>query len=222
MDFEKVAEATSLIENVIGYNANEDATQELFIDDNIEAGPANKTISEFLDSPLGDEKESIMKKIFTTAMVVAKDKDIIPDIPNDAQSIASYADNALTRIKTAYKVKLGLISPEEAINTMIDHMAARVTCSINFLVDSGIIGNGAAELLAKGAYLIPKVGTFVGPWVEKCKPAISSFINNAGQKAKSVIHSGIKMVTETAKSCVNKVFGTIREKVTAGWNKLFS
>ena len=45
-----------------------------------------KSVQEFLDLPMGDKKEVVLKKAFATAVTIAKDKGVLPFEVNSPSS----------------------------------------------------------------------------------------------------------------------------------------
>ena len=52
-----------------------------------------KSVQEFLDLPMGDKKEVVLKKAFATAVTIAKDKGVLPFEVNSSEQIASLVDD---------------------------------------------------------------------------------------------------------------------------------
>ena len=64
-----------------------------------------KTVQEFLDLPVNDKKEAILKKLFTSSIILAKNKGVLPfNLPNSPVEIASAVDEAVRTITVMDKV----------------------------------------------------------------------------------------------------------------------
>ena len=85
-----------------------------------------KTVQEFLNLPMGDKKEVVLKKAFATAVTIAKDKGVLPFEVNSSEQIASLVDDGLTRMKVAYQTATGKMDAYQAVDALVDRVAVRV------------------------------------------------------------------------------------------------
>ncbi len=123
MDYEKIAEVANNIDNAIKDNA---ALKSLIVEAssvmlNDQSNETRQSIQEFLDSPLEDKKEMVMKKAYAAAMVAAQERGLLPNLPNNSSAIAAIVDEGLTRVKANYQVCIGILDPEVSIDHIVDH-----------------------------------------------------------------------------------------------------
>ena len=95
-----------------------------------------KTVQEFLNLPMGDKKEVVLKKAFATAVTIAKDKGVLPFEVNSSEQIASLVDDGLTRMKVAYQTATGKIDAYQAVDALVDRVAFLINCSLFITVMS--------------------------------------------------------------------------------------
>lgn len=216
MDITKFVSSIKSVSDIVSAWVSVNATKELPMDvDENSDGESSKCVTDFLTSPLGDPKDLIMRKAMATAMVIAKKKGVIQDVPADAPSLASLVDESLTKVKTATMVGLGKLNPERAIDALIDGAQARVVSVVDTALDSGIVSKFATEGLVKLAHAIPKIGMVVGPIAQSCKPAIQGVLRKAEKAVKPYVKKGIQIVANTAKTVCKKAVEFLKEKA---WN----
>lgn len=201
MNYEKFADAAVALDNSIRDNVAlksfiVEASSAMIGDQSEET---RQSIQDFLDAPIGDKKELIMKKAVAAAMVLAKDKGLMP-APARGAEIAAVVDEGLTRAKVAYQVGIGVINPEKAIDTIVDHAESRAIAVVDKAFDSGAVREYATEGLVRLAYAIPEIGPIVGPIAENCKPIIKAVISKVEKPVKEFIKTGIHYVSTTAKN----------------------
>lgn len=206
MDYEKIAEAANNIDKVIRDNQ---ALKSLIIDASSlvtgdQSQETRQSIQEFLDSPLGDKKEIVMEKAFAAAMVLAKERGLLPNLPESSHAIASIVDEGLTRVKANYQVGVGKLDPEKAIDHIVDHAESRAVTYVDAAFESGAISAVATEGVVKLAYAIPGIGPIVGPIAENYRPIIKSVIASVEQPVREAIKTGIHVVATTAKTIAHK------------------
>ena len=223
MDYEKFASTAVVIDNSIRDNV---ALKSLLVETSSamigdQSEETRQSIQDFLDAPTGDKKELIMKKAVAAAMVLAKDKGLM-SAPAKGAEIAAVVDEGLTRVKAAYQVGIGLINPEKAIDTIVDHAESRAIAAVNQAFDSGAVREVATAGLVKLAYVIPKIGPIVGPIAEKYKPIIKTVISKVEKPVKEAIKTGIHYVSTTAKKIAHAAIEKVKTKVTTVAKKIFS
>lgn len=206
MDYEKIANAANSIDSAIRDNA---ALKSIIIDASsaVIGDSSNETkqsIQDFLDSPLGDKKEIVMKKAFAAAMILAKEKELLPDLPDTGAAIAAVVDEGLTRIKANYQVGIGLLDPELAIDHIVDHVESRAIAYVDQAFDSGTVREVATEGVIRFAYAIPAIGPIIGPIAENYKPIIKSVISKVEEPVKNAIKTGVHFVATTAKNMAHE------------------
>lgn len=227
MDYQKFTEAASQIENAIRTN---EAVKAVIVEASgivtgDESGETRKSVQEFLDAPLGDKKEMAMKKAYAAAVALAKDRGLLPDIPAAPSAIAAVVDEGLGRVKVAYNVAVGKITPEEAFDYIVDLSAARAKSYVDYAFDSGLVREAVALGATRLAYAIPGIGPVIGPVVQSYQPLIKSVVARVEKPAKAVIKSGINAVANVAKAVGRKAVETLKTKVSfaaKAWSKVTS
>lgn len=212
MDYEKIALVANSIDNTIRENT---ALKSIIVETSSamlgdQTDKTRQSIQEFLDAPLGDKKEMIMKKAVAAAMVVAKDHGILPNLPDNGSTIAAVVDDTLTRAKVAYKVGTGILDVEDAIDTIIDHNEARVVAFVDKVFDSGMVSETVTNVLVKASYAIPAIGPIVGPIAEHCKPIIKSLVAKAEPYAREIIKEGINVIANAVKNIARAAISTTK------------
>lgn len=157
-------------------------------------------IKDFIDCAFGSQEETNMKKLFAKAVVIAQDQGVLPPalagLPKDPVAIASLVDESLIRIKTAAMVDAGKLYPEEALNVIIDHTAARLKATSDILVSKGI--SIATEAVIQTV-------SYVFPPVQMVAPAIHTFTQQCVPTIQKAVRKGINLVTSAAKKVVKKI-----------------
>lgn len=222
MDFEKIASCANTIDSAIRDNAAlksiiVDASTAMMDDDSYET---RQNIQEFLDLPLGDKKDIAIKKAFAAAMVVAKERNIISDLPDSGAEIAAIVDEGWARAKTAYQVGIGLLDPETAIDHIVDLGESRLVATIDSAFE--LVNDAAAEALVAAAYTIPGIGAIIGPAAAVCMPIIQSTLKNVEKPIKQAIKTGIHTVATTAKSIAHKAVDTVKSFASSIVSSIFS
>lgn len=180
-----------------------------------------RCIKEYLDMPIGDRRESGLKKIFATAVITARDKGVLPfELPEGgADAIAATIDEGLTRTKVAYRVATGKIDVVEGANILIDKGASRVTSAVNKVFKSGVV----SEVVSRGVVRLCKWVGF--PQVEKYRPVIKAVIHRVEEPVRKVVTKGIKFVATAAKTVVRAAATVLSKAINKGreiWSRLFS
>lgn len=213
MDYEKITQAAQNVDNFIKDNA---AVKTILIDTSAAmfgdtSKEAKQSIQELLDAPLGDKKEIAMKKAYAAALVVAKDRNLLPHLPNTGAAMAALVDDGLERVKAGYLVGQGLMFAEEAIDNIVDHTAARAVAFVDTAFSSGAVSHFATESIVKLTYMIPEIGPVIGPIAENFKPIIKSVIQSVEEPVKNAIKTGINKVATVAKSIARKAIEKVKE-----------
>ena len=212
MDYEKIAEAANNIDKVIRENQ---ALKSLIVEASSvvtgdQSQETRQSIQEFLDSPLGDKKEIVMEKAFAAAMVLAKERGLLPNLPESSHAIASIVDEGLTRVKANYQVGVGILDPEEAIDHIVDHAESRAIAFVDTAFESGIVREVATAGVVGLAYAIPEIGPIIGPIAENFSPIIKSVIASVEQPVREAIKTGIHVVATTAKTIAHKAIEGVK------------
>ena len=224
MDFEKFAAAASQIDNAIRTN---EAVKAVIVEASgivtgDESGETRKSVQEFLEAPLGDKKEMAMKKAYAAAVALAKDRGLLPDIPAAPSAIAAVVDEGLGRVKVAYNLAVGKITPEDAFDYVVDLAAARAKSYVDYAFDSGLVREAVALGATRLAYAIPYIGPVIGPVVQSYQPLIKSVVARVEKPAKAIIKTGINAVANVAKAVGRKVVKTVGNTVSKAWSKVTS
>lgn len=202
MQFEKeITQMTALQSLLLG---NELSTEELPMIREF------KCVKEFLDLPINDKKEGILKKLFTTSIVIAKEKGLLSfDLPNTPIEIACAVDEGLTQLKVAYKTAIGELDSIEATDTLIDRATVRAIA-----VADKIIEKGVPVVLDKLCLALTKIypsTTAVVPIIKASeryitigtKLAVRKGINTLAKIAKPVVQKAVTKVKSVAKKVMN-------------------
>ena len=220
MDYEKIAEVANNIDNAIKDNA---ALKSLIVEAssvmlNDQSNETRQSIQEFLDSPLEDKKEMVMKKAYAAAIVAAPERGLLPN----SSAIAAIVDEGLTRVKANYQVGIGILDPEVAIDHIVDHAESRAIAYVDNAFDSGMVREVAAEGIVKLAYMIPEMGPIIGPIAENYKPIIKSVIANVEEPVRTAIKTGMHVVATTAKKIAHAAVEKTKEYAVNITKKLVS
>jgi hypothetical protein len=212
MDYEKIAAAANKIDKVIRENQ---ALKSLIVETSSlvtgdQSQETRQSIQEFLDSPLGDKKEIAMEKAYAAAMVLAKERGLLPNLPESSHAIASIVDEGLTRVKANYQVGVGILDPEKAIDHIVDHAESRAIAYVDAVFEPGVISEVVTEGVVKLAYAIPEIGPIIGPIAENYRPIIKSVIASVEQPVREAIKIGIHAVATTAKTIARKAIEVVK------------
>ena len=170
------------------------------------------SIQKFLDLPINDPQESVLKKLFAIAIIVADEKGMLPfHLPPTmtAESIASTIDESLTRIKTAYLTDEGKMNPVKATETLIEHMAARTMVAAENLVEVGMprlidtACNMMVSTFPETIVLVPFIKAVEPKLTSIVKEAVCSGIKSLGNMTKSIAEKSINYIKEKAKQIIN-------------------
>lgn len=171
-----------------------------------------KCVKEFLDLPINDKKEAILKKLFATSIVIAKSKGLLPfEVPESPEAIASVVDESLTQMKVAYKTATGELDSIEAVDVLIDHVAVRAVA-----IADKVIERGMPVVLDKLCMVMTKV----------CPPAITvvPVIKHAERyitvATKVIVRKGIRTLAQAAKPIVKQVAAKAKSIATKVLNFL--
>ena len=169
------------------------------------------SIQKFLDLPINDPQESVLKKLFAKAIIVADEKAMLPfHLPPamTAESIASTIDESLTRIKTAYLVDEGQMNPVKATETLVDHMAAKTMVAAENLVEVGmpklidVACNMMVSAFPETVVLVPFIKAVEPKLTPIVKEAVKSGISYLGNMVKNVAKKSVSYVMEKAKQLI--------------------
>lgn len=178
--------------------------------DNVKQFASSKVLQEFLDAPVGSEKDTQVKKLMATAIHIANQNDCLPfEVPSsDPIEIAKLVDEGLTRVKVAYQSGCGMLDPIEVADVLIDKAAARVVALVDHAFESGMVN----QALTKGSVALL---TFLKvPNAQAYAPIISNVISRVERPIQNFIKKGINYIAQSAKTTVRKVVTSIKSFIT--------
>lgn len=178
--------------------------------DNVKQFASSEVLREFLDAPVGSEKDTQVKKLMATAIHIANQNDCLPfELPSsDPIEIAKLVDEGLTRVKVAYQSGCGLLDPIEVADVLIDKAAARVVALVDHAFESGMVN----QALTKGSVALL---TFLKvPNAQAYAPVISNVISRVERPIQNFIKKGINYIAQSAKTTVSKVVTSIKSFIT--------
>jgi hypothetical protein len=178
--------------------------------DNVKQFASSKVLREFLDAPVGSEKDTQVKKLMATAIHIANQNDCLPfELPSsDPIEIAKLVDEGLTRVKVAYQSGCGMLDPIEVADVLIDKAAARVVALVDYAFESGMVN----QALTKGSVALL---TFLKvPNAQAYAPIISNVISRVERPIQNFIKKGINYIAQSAKTTVRKVVTSIKSFIT--------
>ena len=171
-----------------------------------------KCIKEFLDLPINDKKEAILKKLFATSIVIAKSKGLLPfEVPESPEAIASVVDESLTQMKVAYKTATGELDSIEAVDVLIDHVAVRAVA-----IADKVIEKGMPVVLDKLCMVMTKVY----PPAITVVPVIKHAERYITVATKVIVRKGIRTLAQAAKPIVKQVAAKAKSIATKVLNFL--
>ena len=153
-----------------------------------------KIVKDFLESPLGDKKETMMKKAFAIAVTIANDKGVLPFPVKSPDQIAATVDDGLTRMKTAYQTSTGKIDVNQAIDVLVDRAADRAMVFADRAIDKGVpfVVDKLCEAMSKH----PKTAALV--------PMLKAAEKYVTPKIKDAVRTGIKATAENVKTSLKR------------------
>ena len=179
--------------------------------DNVKQFASSKVLQEFLDAPVGSEKDTQVKKLMATAIHIANQNDCLPfQLPSfDPIEIAKLVDEGLTRVKVAYQSGCGMLDPIEVADVLIDKAAARVVALVDHAFESGMVN----QALTQGSVALL---TFLEmPNAQAYAPIISNVISRVERPMQNFIKNGINYIAQSAKTVVRKVASSVKNFITA-------
>lgn len=156
-----------------------------------------KCVKDFLEMPINDSKERNLKKMFAAAIVMAKEKGVLPfEMDMSSVAIASAIDEGLTRLKTGYQVATGELDAIEAADILIDKATARIIAIVDKAIDytMPIVVDKLCQVLVKKYPAATPVVSII--------KRTERYITVA---TKAVARKGIRAMAGTAKTVVRKM-----------------
>lgn len=159
-----------------------------------------KVVQEYLDLPVGDKKEVILKKAFATAVTIAKDKGVLPFEVDSSEQIASLVDDGLTRMKVAYQTATGKMDVYQAVDALVDRVAVRVVGIADRVIEKGtpVVVDKLCKAMSKHPYTMALV-----PFVKAAEKYIAPV-------AKAAVRAGVAAVAKAAKPILKKAVDTAK------------
>ncbi len=170
-----------------------------------------KIVKDFLESPLGDKKETMMKKAFATAVTIANDKGMLPFPVKSPDQIAATVDDGLTRMKTAYQTATGKIDINQAIDVLVDRDADRAMVFADRAIEKGVplVVDKLCEAMSKHpktAALAPMLKAAEKYVTPKIKAAVRTGIKATAEHVKT----SLKIAVEEGKKVGRKIFSWLK------------
>lgn len=170
-----------------------------------------KCVKDYLESPMNSPQESSLKKIIATGVIIANESKLLPfTLPTTIEETASMVDDALTRMKVAYKEQVGELDIHKAADSLIDRATVRATTMVERAVDVGlpIVADKLAKLASANPYTAP-----LAPVIEIAVPYVA-------EPVKKCICEGIRTVAKVAKPVVHKIIDVVKNKAVSSFQKL--
>ncbi len=167
-------------------------------ENDLDAVREDKLMQAFLDVPFGDDKEAVLKKLFTAAVIIADDKGVLPfSLPSTNPSdIASYVDEGLSRVKVAYQTSIGNMDSIDAADMLIDQLTVRGIAAL----DEAIQDNLPVAIDLACEAVIAKYPA-ARPFVLLIKVSEKFLVN----ESKVLMARGMHVLNQSAKSAVRKL-----------------
>ena len=169
-----------------------------------------KCVKDFLDLPMNDKKEGILKKLFTTSIVITKEKGQLPfELPSTPIEIASAVDEGLTRLKVAYKTATDELDSIEATDALIDRAAVRAIAVADKIIEKGVpvvldkLCVALTKIYPPAITLVPIIKASERYITIGTKMAVRKGINTLAKIAKPVVRKTITTVKSVAKKVMN-------------------
>lgn len=212
MSVEKINTASKTLIQAV---ANNTTLQSVLLEgsvsiDNLKQLRGSKVLQEFLDAPIGNEKDTQIKQIIASAILIAKQNDSLPfDLPSfDPVEVAKIVDEGLTRVKVAYQSGCGILDPIEVADALIDKAAARTVALVDHAFESGVVN----QMLTIG--VVAALTFFKVPNAQAYAPIISDVISFVEKPIQDFIHKGISHIAQSAKTVVRKVVSSVKNFIT--------
>lgn len=169
-----------------------------------------------LSSVFNSKQEVDAKKMMSAALLIAKKTGVLPEGVSesiDSISSASLADEAVSRMKVAYKVATGEIDAYEAADKLVDQATARLATVSDKAVKLGV------------EFVINKLGTWVASAYPHALPVVTVIKTvqpYITAKAQHYVRKGIEKLNVVAKKAVRKSVDFVKTKVSNTVQRLFS
>lgn len=214
----KICDSVSVVSGIDGLRLD----NERALTDTVETA-VSPLIQKMMESTLGDESETKVKKALAAAAALCKQNGVLPSAFKNASpdEIASIVDKSVVVAKTAYMVGSGKMMSDDAMEAIIDHSTAVLTASVEQAIDnvteyvlenSDTIVEFAARYAEAAAAAFPltrPVAHFIRPIVERLKPIVKPYVKKGisalAQAVKPIVSRGIQAVSDTIKNTGRKI-----------------
>lgn len=161
-----------------------------------------------LSSVFNSKQEVDAKKMMSAALLIAKKTGVLPvGVSESISGISSacLADEAVSRMKVAYKVATGEIDAYEASDKLVDQATARLVTVSDTAVKVGV------------DLAINKLGTWVAAAYPPALPVVTVIKTvqpYITAKAQHFVKKGIEKLNVVAKKAVRKTIDFVKTKVS--------
>lgn len=169
-----------------------------------------KCVKDFLDLPMNDRKETVLKKLFATAVVAAKNSGALTvALPDSPLAIAGMVDEGLNRLKIAYKTSVGEMDSVDAVDALIDSVAVRTMTVIDKVVDKGMpividkVCVAVAAAYPPARTVVPIIKACEKHIVGAARAAVRKGIMTLQRVAKPIVREAVTKVRSVAKKVLN-------------------
>ena len=166
-----------------------------------------KIVKDFLESPLGDKKETMMKKAFATAVTIANDKGVLPFLVKSPDQIAATVDDALTRMKTAYQTSTGKIDVNQAIDVLVDRAATRAMVFADRAIEKGV--PLLSDMLCSAMIKNPLTAGLV-PVIKAAEKYVKDAVRTGIKATAEHVKTSLKETVEVVKKVGRKIYSWLK------------
>ncbi|MDE6338337.1 MAG: hypothetical protein K2K97_00940 [Muribaculaceae bacterium] len=160
-----------------------------------------------LISDFNSAEELNAKKVMSTALLIAKKTGALPERLSqtlDGISSASLSDEAISRMKVAYKIATGEIDAYDAADKLIDRATSRLVA-----VSDIIVGKSVDIVID----MISMAVATVYPPARPVVMVIKIFQPYIKAKVKDLVKKGIRKLNEVAKNAARKTIDFVKSKI---------
>ena len=170
-----------------------------------------KCVKDYLESPLNSPLETSLKKIIAAVIIMANESKLLPfTLPTTIEEIAGMVDDALTRMKVAYKEQIGEFDIYKAADALVDRATVRIVAIVEYAVEVGL--PILTDKLAKLARVNPRTAP-LAPVIEMLAPFVA-------EPVKEFVCEGIRSLAKAAKPVVHKIIDVVKNKAVSFSTKM--
>lgn len=169
-----------------------------------------KCVKEFLDLPMNDKKEEVLKKLFTTSIFIANEKGQLPfEVSDSPIEIANTVDEGLTRIKVAYKTATGELDSIEATDALIDRAAVRAIAIADKFIEKGVhvvlntLCSAFTKIYPPASAVVPIIKALERHITTGMKLAVRKGIKKLATIARPIVQKAVSGLKSVAKKIMN-------------------